>query len=114
LMPYDEVEEEHEKKKERVQDPSRELTAFLTKFKKDINSRVDSAQTLMMLMYWRTMEAVGVGIAGRLADIFERLTWSTNGKSREEVVDALRTVPGAQRVIRGLEGIPLEEAEGEE
>ena len=76
----------------------------------DMNARITSTETLTALQLWRLLEEKGVGEAGEMADVLERLTVSLGGRGREEIVDALRSVPKGQPSGR-LGGVTPDEEE---
>jgi hypothetical protein len=91
------------------------LHDFLTEQQKkhsDMNARITSGDTLRALQLWRLLGKKGVKEADDMADILERLTVSLGGRGREEIVDALRSVPKTSPAGR-LGGVPPEEEEAE-
>lgn len=94
------------------EDTQLKLASFLTKFEEDINSRIEAAETLMALMLYRSMEerdrkhltdeakeSDNRPSTNVIANKLEKLSWSIQGMSRREGVEALRRVPGGN--IRG-------------
>lgn len=94
------------------EDTQKQLASFLTDFEEDINCRIEAPETLMALMLYRSMGARDrkhlkkehrenghISSANMIANKLEKLSWSIQGLSRREGVEALRRVPGGN--IRG-------------
>jgi len=94
-----------------VKEATKALVDFLANPAGDRNTRIDSPETLKMMMRWRLLQKRGIKIAGEVADMFSALMWSVNGgESRKEAVDVLKQVsePKSNIVLGGPEAGEVE------